>query len=334
MPTSRITISIPMLLQSLEGARVAGFDINRLLKKCDIDPILLEQTEVRIPLEKFVLLSRYTAGNMNDELVGLLNKPVRLGFFHALALNAVHADSIEQAFERAIAFNNLLKKLVVVRQSVNYQRSYINENQCFKTSSKEHTVKSLIREELSATDYLRQLKPAMRDYYKNHYEKTSYQNPKENIIRRIDLLAEKYYRNLLDSCSIEEKHVLYDTADDLIVNPKNKASIFSLLEKGLLIKECDKINFFNMSFRRFVMNSLNRAWATEIEVKMRKETRTWKGYKITLTIIIIALFVFIAMANQNFFDNLNQLFIIIAGGITAITGILGLLSRQNKPTGE
>jgi len=109
MPTSRITISIPMLLQSLEGARVAGFDINRLLKKCDIDPILLEQNEIRIPLEKFVLLSRYTAGNMNDELVGLLNKPVRLGFFHALALNAVHAESIEQAFQRVIAFNNLFE---------------------------------------------------------------------------------------------------------------------------------------------------------------------------------------------------------------------------------
>ncbi|MCP3674861.1 MAG: AraC family transcriptional regulator [Gammaproteobacteria bacterium] len=98
-----------MLLQSLEGARNAGFDINRLLNKCDIDPELLEQTDIRIPLEKFVLLSRYTSGNMNDELVGLLNKPVRLGYFHTLALNAVHAPTIEQAFQRIITFHNLFE---------------------------------------------------------------------------------------------------------------------------------------------------------------------------------------------------------------------------------
>ena len=105
--TSRITFSVPMLLQSLEGARLAGFDINRLLRKSDIEPRLLEQSDYRIPLEKFVRLSRYTAGNMNDEFLGLLNKPVRLGTFHTMALTAVHAQNIEQAFQRAIAFNNL-----------------------------------------------------------------------------------------------------------------------------------------------------------------------------------------------------------------------------------
>jgi len=107
--TSQITISIPMLLQSLEGARLAGFDINRLLKKCDIEPELLEQSKTRIPLEKFVMLSRYTAGNMNDEFVGLLYKPIRLGYFHAMALGAVHAKSIENAFQRTIAFTNLFE---------------------------------------------------------------------------------------------------------------------------------------------------------------------------------------------------------------------------------
>ena len=96
-----------MLLQSLEGARAAGFDINRLLRKSDIEPALLEQTDIRIPLEKFVLLSRYVAGIMNDEFAGLLHKPVRLGAFHVMALSAVHAQTIGQAFERAIAFNNL-----------------------------------------------------------------------------------------------------------------------------------------------------------------------------------------------------------------------------------
>jgi len=85
-----------MIKQSLEGARLAGFDINRLLHKCEIDPRLLEQQTIRIPLEKFVRLSRYTAGCMNDEFVGLLAKPVRLGTFHAMAISAVHAQTMNR----------------------------------------------------------------------------------------------------------------------------------------------------------------------------------------------------------------------------------------------
>ena len=82
-----------------------------------------------------------------------------------------------------------------------------------------------------ATDFLKRLEPAMIDYYQRHSQKVNYKNREENIIRRIDLLAQKYYQDLLDSCSIEEKYVLYDNADDLIVNPRNKNSILSLLEK-------------------------------------------------------------------------------------------------------
>jgi len=46
--------------------------------------------------------------------------------------------------------------------------------------------------------------------------------------------------------------------------------------------------------------------------------------------IILALFIFIAMAKQDFVENLNQIFILIGGGIAA-AGILGLRSRKSKP---
>ena len=63
---------------------------------------------------------------------------------------------------------------------------------------------------------------------------------------------------------------------------------------------------------------------------MGKSSGTWKGYRITFIIIIIALFAFIAMANQSFFDNINELFVAVGGGLTVITSVLGVLSRKNK----
>ena len=231
-------------------------------------------------------------------------------------------------------FQGILNKLVIIRQPVNYQRSHKEENEFCKSLPVKPTPEELINEELSATNYLMQLEPAMLDYYERHCKATHSSKPEENIIRRINLLAEKYYTDLLNSCTIEEKYVLYDTADDLIVNSKNEASIINLLEKGLLIKKCEKINFMNVSFRRFVLKSLSREDIADFEGKMGKEAGSWKGYKITFIIIIIALFVFIAIANQDFVDNLNQLFVALGGGIAVITGVLGLLSRKSQNNSE
>ena len=77
-----------MVRQSLEGALSAGYDIKELLGKSCISPDLLEQDDAIIPLDQFVRLYRHTSGAMNDELIGLLNKPLLLGCFRAMALTA------------------------------------------------------------------------------------------------------------------------------------------------------------------------------------------------------------------------------------------------------
>jgi len=98
-----------MIKQTIEGAIKSGFDVHPLLKKSRIDPDVLDHPEARVPVQKFVRLSRYIAGMMKDEFFGLLDKPVRPGSFHFMALSAVMTTTIEQAFERAIAFNNLFE---------------------------------------------------------------------------------------------------------------------------------------------------------------------------------------------------------------------------------
>lgn len=229
-------------------------------------------------------------------------------------------------------YENLLRKMEIIRQPLNYSHSYKDEERyCGPTQNITETAE-LINEELSASDYLKQLKPAMRDYYTNHCISIDCKNKEERVLRRITQLAERYYTNLLDSCDIEEKYVLYDTADDLIINPKNEVSIIRLLKKGLLVKNCDRINFMNVSFRRFVLQSLNKAETAQLEIKMGKSTGTWKGYRAMLTIVIAALFLFIGLANQDFLANLNELFIAVAAGIAGVTGILSKLSANHNPS--
>jgi len=106
---ANITIATALVKRSLEGAHAAGFDINRLLRKSGIAPEQLQHPKSRIPVEQFVLLSRYTSGAMNDEFRGLLHKPARLGNFRAMGLSAVHAQTIGRALQRSAEFYNLFE---------------------------------------------------------------------------------------------------------------------------------------------------------------------------------------------------------------------------------
>ncbi len=105
----KMTMATELVKQALQGAESRGLDINNLLQKIGISPSSLDDPNARIAVEKFVLLSRYTNGEMKDEMNGLLAKPMRLGSFRAMALSAVHCQTIGRALERSIEFYNLFE---------------------------------------------------------------------------------------------------------------------------------------------------------------------------------------------------------------------------------
>jgi hypothetical protein len=228
----------------------------------------------------------------------------------------------------------LVKILIIDYLPVRYhQPEELEEKYCFNKPRKIPN-EEMIRNELYASDYLVKYEKAILQYNQDYCENRNVDNPEELIIIKIISLAENYFTDLFNSCTPEEKYVLFDLAFDQIMNPKNDKAIFSLLQKGILVKKCYKINFMNISFRRYVISRLDKSAKIELEKQMGSESGTWQGYRATLIMVIVGLFVFIALANQDFLDNLNQLFVAVGGGIAVITGVLGLLSRKSKPTSD
>lgn len=231
-------------------------------------------------------------------------------------------------------FSQLIKILIVDYLPVRYHiPAELEDRYCLDKPRKIQN-KELIRGELHASDYLVKYENAILQYNEDYCEDKKVGNPEELIVTKINSLAENYFEDLFTNCTPEEQYVLYDLAFDQIMNSRNEKAIFSLLQKGLLVKKCYKINFMNISFRRFVISKLNKSAKIELEKQMGKESGNWQGYRVTLIMFIFGLFVFIALANQDFIDDLNQLFIAIGGGIAVITGILGLLSRKSKSTAD
>lgn len=125
------------------------------------------------------------------------------------------------------------------------------------------------------------------------------------------------YSSLWNSLSREEKFVLYDLADDGLVNPKNWDTLMLLKQKGIIQYNPEIFAFecFNASFSYFVRQSISQEEALEMET-LAKQKGSWRPIKFTLIIIVIALFGLV----YNFNPSVLQGFLGIIGAIaTAIT---------------
>jgi hypothetical protein len=193
-------------------------------------------------------------------------------------------------------------------------------------------IRNVVSQELKACDYLQQFKESVLSFYDSTIRDQTIEKPEEVITDRIMTLASGYYEDLFNACAPEEQFVLFDMADDLALNQKNSKFIFSLLDKGILIRKKDGIRFMNESFRKFLLAAQTTSATAALEAKIGKKAGTWQGYRIVFLLIIVSLFIFISMANQDFIKHLQQVFVVIGGGIAAVTGVLGLLSKTGKPS--
>jgi hypothetical protein len=148
---------------------------------------------------------------------------------------------------------------------------------------------------------------------KKHYSKI---NPERNFM------------NIWKNLTNYEKIVLYDLADDGLVNRNNHKIINQLTEK-MLISFNPYPGFYMNSFREFVYQHITKAEIKTIENKLGLKGN-WKNakYLILLIIIPMAAFIFISQG-----ITIERSFGIFAGIVGAITALMKLLESNNAKSG-
>lgn len=105
---SDITIAVPFVQQTLIGARQAGYDVQRILKGAGISPPLLHQPRARVSVESFVTLLQRLMRLMDDESLGLLDRPQRLGTFELITRSTLHEGDLGAVMRCYAQAGNLL----------------------------------------------------------------------------------------------------------------------------------------------------------------------------------------------------------------------------------
>lgn len=146
-----ITIASPFVRQALIGAEAAGYDTKRTLRECGIAPKLLERPQARVALDNFVLLQQRLMVLMNDEALGLLEKPQRLGSFALVARAVLHCENIGEVLEKTARYNNLFEVGFVHQLRKNRQGNSEQWEYSFQRREPQHIKSHFIAESSAMT---------------------------------------------------------------------------------------------------------------------------------------------------------------------------------------
>lgn len=117
------------------------------------------------------------------------------------------------------------------------------------------------------------------------------QKRKEELILGIQQFLEPKYYYIWNHCTPLEKMVLFDLADDGMLNIKNKYLINRLISKRLIILEPEP-RIFSESFRNFILTSVREEEAKRLEKKLSKGGQ-WNNVRFFVITIILAIAIFV-----------------------------------------
>lgn len=199
---------------------------------------------------------------------------------------------------------------------------------------KSDVFKQLFRMELNKGSFLPNLLPGIKDYFvklKANAGGEESKIDKEDIILRIQLLAESYYLGLWNTLSKEEKYIIYDLAKDRFVNINNKNGIRSLLEKGLLVYE-NELRIMNESFTNFVLSIIKKGEALTMEKEVR-DKGTWSTVSAVLGLTLLGILAFLFLGNPDFFQDFNAMISVLIAIASVVPRLGGLTSFAKASSG-
>ncbi len=122
-----LEFSIPhhYVLAALRGPQQKGLDVQGLLVRSGILEDVLHQPMSRVSAQQYTRLIQNIWHEMEDEYMGLGQKPSPVGSFAMMCHAVIHCPNLEKAFKRAFRFYGLFLDLADIRMEVDDQYATI-----------------------------------------------------------------------------------------------------------------------------------------------------------------------------------------------------------------
>ena len=229
-------------------------------------------------------------------------------------------DTNASFFEYINRWNNLLGRFANIYINNNSPAVEENKSPADKQNSNDHLNPSetFLKNECCNTGF--------SDTFKKQFDTVAFnEKNEEDYILKIQSLCDHSYRHIWSSLTKEEQLILYDLAEDGLLNTTNYISLTMLLNKGLVVKDAEGLlMIINRSFRNFILTVVNSDEVKNIEKEI-SDDHTWNDYKYPVLIILGAFLYFALSSNPEKFGNTLPLISGVAAGITTILKLLSFM---------
>ena len=144
----------------------------------------------------------------------------------------------------------------------------------------------------------------------------------EELAFKLQMTAHYFYMYIWHSLTKEEKFLLYDLAEDNLVNSFDDHDLGLLIGKGIIYREDGTLKLFNKGFRNFILTAIGNSEAMKIKERI-KDNGNWGKWRTPLILIFTAILLFLMVSQEEVYNDL--LFYVGALG-TGIPIVLKLLS--------
>jgi len=146
---------------------------------------------------------------------------------------------------------------------------------------------------------------------------------------KIEITSHYYYMGLWQSLTKEEKFILYDLAEDGLVNPYDDHNISLLILKGLILQDDSGLRVFNVGFRHFILTSIGTGEVMKIRSQI-KDNGAWNSLRIPLIILIVAVFAFLFASQQEAYETLLKYLSVLTISVPTALKFFAMFEKTPK----
>ncbi|MDB4923266.1 cache domain-containing protein [Mucilaginibacter sp.] len=154
----------------------------------------------------------------------------------------------------------------------------------------------------------------------------------DSLAFKMQVTAHYFYMYIWQSLTKEEKFLLYDLAEDSLVNSYDDYNLTMLVSKGLIIRKNGVLHLFNKGFRNFILTAIGTSEAMMIR-KQIKDNGNWNKLKTPLMILIVAVLAFLFASQQETYSTVITYVGVLTAALPAVLKFINLFDSNSQKTG-
>jgi hypothetical protein len=191
----------------------------------------------------------------------------------------------------------------------------------------EHSYKSLYKE-TEHTHFLNKIQGCVVDVARE-FTKNEMAVRADELIFKVQVTSHYFYMYIWQSLTKEEKFLMYDLAEDNLVNGYDDYNLNMLLTKGVIIRRNGTLTLFNRGFRNFILTAIGNAEAMKIKNRIQ-DNGNWRKLKIPLLIVPVAILTFLLASQKEAYSELMTYVAALGAGIPALLKLFSLFNKTEQ----